>query len=74
MGGRFNLDRVFAHGALPGIYSESDAATREVDLRSYVDIYLREEVQAEALVRNIGGYGRLLELAAVSPECKRALP
>jgi predicted AAA+ superfamily ATPase len=66
MGGRFKIDRVLAHGSLPGIYSETDAATREADLRSYVDIYLREEVQAEALVRDIGGYGRLLELAAVS--------
>lgn len=66
MGGHFKLDRVLAHGTLPGIYSESDAATREADLRSYVDLYLREEVQAEALVRDIGGYGRLLELAAVS--------
>jgi len=66
MGGRFKLNRVLAHGTLPGIYSESDAATREADLQSYVDIYLREEVQAEALVRDIGGYGRLLELVAAS--------
>jgi predicted AAA+ superfamily ATPase len=66
LGGHFKLDRVLAHGTLPGIYSEPDAATREADLRSYVDIYLHEEVQAEALVRDIGGYGRLLELAAVS--------
>jgi predicted AAA+ superfamily ATPase len=49
---------------LPGIYAEKDPRVRESDLRSYVDTYLREEVQAEALVRNIGGYGRLLELVA----------
>lgn len=35
-------------------------------MRSYADTYLREEVHAEALVRNIGGYGRLLELVAAS--------
>jgi predicted AAA+ superfamily ATPase len=43
-----------------------DTLTREADLRGYVDTYLREEVQAEALVRNIGGYGRLLELVAAA--------
>jgi len=66
LGARFDLDRVLAHGTLPGIYSEPDRATREADLRSYADTYLREEIHAEALVRNIGGYGRLLELVAAS--------
>ncbi len=62
----FNLDRVLAHGSLPGIYSNRDADSRNATLRSYVDTYLREEVQAEALVRDIGGYSRLLDLAAAS--------
>ncbi len=31
-----------------------DAASRSSTLRSYVDVYLREEVQAEALVRTDG--------------------
>ncbi|MGA7306005.1 MAG: AAA family ATPase, partial [Rhodothermales bacterium] len=62
--GSFDLDRALAHGTLPAIYAETDPATREADLRSYADTYLREEIQAEALVRNIGGYGRLLELVA----------
>ncbi len=66
LGQQFDIDRVLAHGTLPGIYSETDKTTREADLRSYADTYLREEVQAEALVRNIGGYGRLLELVAAS--------
>lgn len=62
----FNLDRVLAHGTLPGIYSDADAESRSSTLRSYVDAYLREEVQAEALVRDIGGYARLLDLAAAA--------
>ena len=66
LGDAFRLDRVLAEGSLPGIYSELDADTRATDLRSYVDAYLREEVQAEALVRNLGGYIRLLELVAAS--------
>ena len=31
-----------------------------------VDAYLREEIQAEALVRNLGGYARLLDLTATA--------
>ena len=51
---------------LPGIWAESDAKARALTLRSYADAYLREEVQAEALVRNIGSYARLLDLMAAA--------
>ena len=66
LGSDFDLDRVLAHGSLPGIYSETDEATRALDLRSYVDTYLRAEIQAEALVRDVGGFARLLDLAAAA--------
>ncbi len=66
LGGTFQLDRVLSHGTLPGIYSETDPEQRAADLRSYVDSYLREEIQAEALVRDIGGYARLLDVLAAS--------
>ncbi len=66
LGGDFRLERALAHGTLPGIYAEHDPGLREQVLRSYVDAYLREEVQAEALVRDIGGYSRLLDLVAAS--------
>ncbi len=66
LGRDFDLTRVLAHGTLPGIYSEGDPATRAADLRSYTDTYLREEIQAEALVRNIGGFARLLDLMAAA--------
>ena len=66
LGTDFNLGRVLAQGSLPGIYANPDAGSRANILRTYVDTYLREEVQAEALVRDIGGYARLLDLAAAS--------
>jgi predicted AAA+ superfamily ATPase len=66
LGSDFDLDRALAHGTLPGIYAEPDSQIRAQDLRSYTDTYLREEIQAEALVRNLGGYARLLELVAAS--------
>jgi uncharacterized protein len=62
----FALDRALAHGTLPGIYADRDPDSRSATLRSYVDAYLREEIQAEALVRDLGGYARLLDLAAAS--------
>ena len=66
LGPAFDIERVLAQGTLPGIYAETDPGARQMDLRSYADTYLREEIQAEALVRNIGGYGRLLELLAAA--------
>ena len=51
-------------GTLPGIYTEKNPAEREETLRSYSATYLREEVQAEALTRNIEGFARFLEIAA----------
>ena len=66
IGADFDLNRALAHGTLPGIYTEPDPATRAADLRAYADTYLREEVQAEALVRHVGGFARLLDLVAAS--------
>ncbi len=66
IGDDFQLERALAHGTLPGIYSESDPSDRAQTLRGYVDVYLREEIQAEALVRNLGGFSLLLDLVAAS--------
>jgi predicted AAA+ superfamily ATPase len=66
LGAAFDLERALAHGMLPGIWAEPDSRERASVLRSYSDSYLREEIQAEALVRNLGGYARLLDLVAAS--------
>ena len=55
-----------ACGTLPGIYAQPGPELRARDLRSYTDAYLREDVQAEALVRDIGAYSRLLDLVAAA--------
>lgn len=54
------LERV-TFGSLPRVFS---LKRPHAYLESYVDTYLREEVQAEALTRNIGGFSRFLEVAA----------
>jgi predicted AAA+ superfamily ATPase len=66
LGDAFDLDAVFARGSLPGIVTEPDPQLRAADLRAYTDLYLREEIQAEALVRDVGGYARLLDLVAAA--------
>ena len=66
LGADFDVNRALSHGTLPGIYAEPDERVRSADLRSYADTYLREEIQAEALVRNLGGFSRLLDLVAAS--------
>ncbi len=60
-----SLDDLLRYGSLPAICTESNAAHREEDLRSYVQTYLEEEVRAEAIVRSVGSFARFLELAAL---------
>jgi predicted AAA+ superfamily ATPase len=55
------LDEILVEGNLPLAVTGSRPAAF---LRSYCDVYLREEVQAEALVRQIGPFHRFLEVAA----------
>jgi predicted AAA+ superfamily ATPase len=60
-----NLEDLLLYGSLPGIWTVEKAADREVDLESYVQAYLEEEVRAEALVRDLGTFSRFLELAGL---------
>lgn len=59
----FDLDTVLRFGSLPGIYS--DAQYRVDKLRAYVHTYLRQEIQQEALVKDLGSFHRFLEIAAL---------
>ena len=66
IGARFVLDRALAHGTLPATWMEDDPHQRAELLRGYSDVYLREEIQAEALVRDLGGYVRMLDFVAAA--------
>lgn len=57
------LDRLLNHGYLPRMY-ESDRPQRL--LNSYVADYLKEEVAAEGLVRNLPVFSEFLNIAALS--------
>lgn len=63
MGAAFDLDRTLRFGSLPPVAAGSPENARSL-LRGYADTYLREEVQAESIVRNLGGFARFLDVAA----------
>jgi predicted AAA+ superfamily ATPase len=63
LGKKFDFEQALHHGLLP-IVVASETPT-EV-LRSYAALYLREEVQMEGLVRNIGNFSRFLESISFS--------
>ena len=63
LGNRFDLDKTLEHGLLPSIYF-SESPTE--DLAGYAGDYLREEIAAEAVVRNIGAFSRFLDVAALA--------
>jgi predicted AAA+ superfamily ATPase len=60
---KFSLYRSLELGSLPAIYlfSREDAV---LALRSYVNTYIKEEIQMEALVRNLDTFTEFLKLAA----------
>ena len=60
---QFNLEKALNLGTLPSVYLSDNEEEAAKTLRSYVETYLKEEIQSEALVRNLGGFLRFLTLA-----------
>ena len=63
LGGRFSLESALQRGLVPLI---TMAASPDDALAAYAAVYLREEVQWEGLVRNIGSFARFLEALSFS--------
>ena len=61
-GADFILEDVLRYGSIPLVWTADDR--REV-LESYTQLYLREEIRAEAIVRNLSGFVRFLPIAAL---------
>lgn len=60
----FSLDKALQRGLLPGIYLDESTEWRKI-LKSYVSSYLKEEVQAEALTRDIQGFSRFFSYTII---------
>jgi predicted AAA+ superfamily ATPase len=62
LGEQFDLDSALQIGALPLVLASPQP---QDTLRAYVQLYLREEIKGEALVRNLPGFARFLPVAAL---------
>ncbi|MDI6732281.1 MAG: DUF4143 domain-containing protein [Candidatus Margulisbacteria bacterium] len=58
-----DLNERLCSGALPSVMLEKQKEMRALILRSYVETYLKEEIQQEAITRNIPAFAHFLDLA-----------
>ena len=61
LGADFDLETILRFGSLPLAWRATD---RRATLLAYVQTYLREEIRAESIVRNLPGFARFLPVAA----------
>lgn len=60
---KFNLNNVLKYGLLPPVYFSKEPWD---ELKNYVSDYLKEEILAEALSRNISNFSRFLNASALA--------
>lgn len=58
-----DIDRAVTVGMIPNHYL---AKRPETLLSAYIDVYLQQEIKAEAIVRNIDAFERFMEVAALT--------
>lgn len=63
LGDDFSLEKALKVGMLPLIWWAKDPVEK---IRTYINLYLKEEVQAEGLVRQLSDFARFLEVASFS--------
>lgn len=61
--GNFSLEKALQVGLIPLVWESPDPLEK---VRNYVAVYLKEEVQAEGLVRQVGDFARFMEVASFS--------
>jgi uncharacterized protein len=62
LGSGFDLARALRSGLLPIVWASEEP---QETLAAYARMYLKEEIQAEAVVRNLPGFARFLPIAAL---------
>lgn len=58
--------QLLRYGSMPLSVTADNDEAREEFLRAYVTIYLSEEIRAEGLVRDLGAFGRFLQVASLA--------
>jgi len=66
LGSSFDFNQAVKFGLLPLVLASPHC---EDVLRSYVSLYIREEVMMEGLVRNVGNFSRFIEAISFSHGC-----
>ncbi|MBL7662271.1 ATP-binding protein [bacterium] len=66
LGHDFQLESALRWGTLPGVITEKDESVRAEILKSYVHVYLKEEIREEQIIRSLDPFTRFLEAAAQS--------
>lgn len=64
LGSDFELERIINHGSLPEVILSKSQEEAEDTLRAYANTYLKEEIVAEQLIRNLVPFRKFLEVAA----------
>jgi len=59
---QFDVNHALQYGLMPIVL---DSTGKNETLKTYAQLYLKEEIQAEALVRNLSGFARFLPIAAL---------
>ena len=59
----YDFDRAIQNGMIPRHYMVANARNR---LKSYIELYLKEEIIEEAAVQNVDDFVRFMEVAAIS--------
>jgi predicted AAA+ superfamily ATPase len=65
LGSGVNLEALLKYGSLPEVVTQSQDSDRIEFLQSYVQTYLKEEIQMETKVRDLLGLTRFLDVAAI---------
>jgi predicted AAA+ superfamily ATPase len=61
---KLDVNMAMSYGTLPEPYLSLSASFREKLLTTYSGVYVKEEIQAEALTRNLDGFSRFIMSAA----------
>ena len=61
-----SIYELLKYGSLPEVLSLKKPEDKVEFLEAYVNIYLREEIQQEALTKNIESFSRFLDIAAIT--------
>lgn len=58
---RFNLEQILQYGSIGGIFDDSNE-NKFLKLRTYLETYIKDEVLAEGLIRNLPPFYRFIDL------------